>query len=162
MTITLRQIVSQSDALAMVFAMQGLYTAWTEVDVPKQFYDIIGTPKRFHRPSDEERDDRSQGGPLRRQGLRSATRSQGQGSQVSPSYYEGGQQRATLPFQSDDSSSVTDDSVFDDDTDWIECIHSWQSKARALRKVVSRTYLMTRATDSLLPTSMNMPAPLLL
>ena len=37
-----------------------------------------------------------------------------------------------------------------------------KSKARALRKVVSQTSLMTRATDSLLPTSMSMPAPLLL
>ena len=36
-----------------------------------------------------------------------------------------------------------------------------KSKARALRKVGSWTYLMTRATDSLLPTSMSMPAPLL-
>ena len=36
-----------------------------------------------------------------------------------------------------------------------------KSKARALRKVANLAYLMTRATDSLLPTSMSTPAPLL-
>ena len=34
-----------------------------------------------------------------------------------------------------------------------------KSKARVLRRVASRTYLVTHATDSLLPTSMSMPAP---
>ena len=129
MTLTLSQMVSLSDALAMVVAMQRLYREWSKVDVPKQFYDTIGTLKRFHRPSDQGRDDRSQGGPPTRQGLRSATRSQGQGSQVSAGHYERGQQRAILPFQppeEDDSSSVTDDTVFEDDTAWIEYIHNWQ------------------------------------
>ena len=37
-----------------------------------------------------------------------------------------------------------------------------KSKARALQRVVSQTYLMTHVMDSLLPTSMNMPTPLLL
>ena len=37
-----------------------------------------------------------------------------------------------------------------------------KSKARLLWRVVSWMYLMTRVMDSLLPTSMNMPAPLLL
>ena len=133
MILTLSQAVPpSSNALAMVIAMQGLYGIWTEVQVPEEFYDTTGTLNRFDRRSDEGRDDRSQGGPPRRQDLRSATRSQGQGSQVSPSYYEGGQQRATLPFQPDDSSSVTDDTVFDDDTDWIEYIHSWQKQGEGV------------------------------
>ena len=66
MILTLGQTVPHSDAFAMVVAMQRLYTAWSKVDVPKQFYDTMGTPQRFHRPSDEGQDDRSQGGPPRR------------------------------------------------------------------------------------------------
>ena len=130
--ITLSQTVPHSDAFAMVVAMQRLYREWSKVDVSKEFYNTMGMLKRFHRLSDAGRDDRSQGGPPRRQVLRSATRSQGQGSQVSPSYYEGGQQQATLPFQPDDSSSVTDDTVFDDDTTWIEYIHSWQKQGEGV------------------------------
>ena len=75
--ITLSQTVPHSDAFTMVVAMQHLYREWSKVDVPKEFYDTMGTPKRFHRLSDEGRDDRSQGGPPRHQGLRSVTHSQG-------------------------------------------------------------------------------------
>ena len=115
-----------------MLAMQDLYRAWTGVQVPDHFYDTIGTPKWFHRPSDEGRDDCSLSEPPRRQGLRSATRSQGQGSQVSADHYEGGQERAILllqPPEDDDSSSVTDDTVPEDDTAWIEYIHSWQKQS---------------------------------
>ena len=128
----LTQIIPpSSDAISMVVAIQRLYRAWTGVRVPDHFYDTAGTPKRFHRPSEEGQDDRSQGGPSRRQGLRSATYSQGQGSQASAGHYEGGQQRAILPLQppeDDDSSCVTDDTVVEDDPAWIEYIHNWQKQ----------------------------------
>ena len=132
MSITLDKMVAPlSDALLMMFTIQRLYRAWTEVQVPEQFSGTSGTLNRFHRRSQAEggRDDHSQGGPPRRPGLRSATRrSQGQ---VSPGHYEGGQQRAILPLQppeDDDSLSITDDTVLDDDTAWIEHIHSWQKQ----------------------------------
>ena len=132
MTLTLSQMVpSSSNALAMVIALRRLYKAWTGVQVPGHFYDTVGIPKRLHDPSEEARDDASQGGPPRRQGPSSATRSQGQGTSASAGHYEGGQQRGILPLQSPedgDSSSVTDDTVVEDDTAWIEFIHNWQKQ----------------------------------
>ena len=137
MILSLSQIVPpSSNAISMVITVQRLYRAWTGVQVPDHFYDTIGTPNRSHRPSEEGRDDRSQGGPPpRRQGLRSTTRSQGQGTPASASHYEGGQQRAILPLQppeDDDSSSVTDDTVVEDDTAWIEFIHNWQKQGEGV------------------------------
>jgi hypothetical protein len=137
MTLTLSQLDPfSSNALAMVIAVQRLYTAWTEVQIPDHFCDTIGTPNRFHRPSEEGRDDRSQGrSPPRRQVLRSTTRSRGQGAQASAGHYDGGQQRADLPFQppeDDDSSSVTDDTVVEDDTAWIENIYNWQKQGKGV------------------------------
>ena len=136
MFLTLSQIVPpSSNAPAMVVAIQRLYRVWTGVQVPDHFYGTIGTPKRFRPSSDEGQDDRSQGGPPRRQGLRSTTRSQGQESQVSGGHYEGGRQRANLPLhppEDDDSSSVTDDTVFEDDTTWIEYIHNWQKQGEGV------------------------------
>ncbi|KAF8557069.1 hypothetical protein OG21DRAFT_1482499 [Imleria badia] len=82
--------------------------------------------------SSEGQDGPSQGGPPpRREGLRSGTRSQGQGSQASAGQRAGGQQRAFHPFQppeDDDSSSVTDDTIVEDDTAWIEYIHNWKKQ----------------------------------
>ncbi|KAF8434170.1 hypothetical protein L210DRAFT_3506798 [Boletus edulis BED1] len=72
------------------------------------------------------------GPPPKREGLRSATRSQGQGSQGAVDRYAGGQQRAIRPFrptEEDDSSSITDDTVVEDDSDWIEYIHKWQKES---------------------------------
>ena len=136
MILSLSQIVSPlSKALAAMMAIQRLYTAWTEVQVPDHFYDTIGAPNRFHRPSSEGRDDGSQGGPPSRQGSRSATRSQGLGTSASAGNYEGGQQRGILPLQppeDDDSSSVTDDTVVEDDTAWIDYIHSWQKQGKGV------------------------------
>ena len=119
----------------MVFVMQSLHRAWTEVQVPEQFNDTAGTLNRFDRRSEGGRDNRWQGGPPRRQGLRSATRSQGQGTQFLAGHYEEEQQRAILPWQpheDDGSSSVTDDTVFEDDTDWIEYIHSWRKQGEGV------------------------------
>ncbi|KAI9566854.1 hypothetical protein HD554DRAFT_2272926 [Boletus coccyginus] len=93
--------------------------AW--MGVPDHFYDTIGTPNKFHRLSDEGRDDHSQGGPPRCQGLRSATRSQGQGTQVSAGYYEGGQKRAIHPLQPPDDVTLYD-------TAWIKYIHNWKKQ----------------------------------
>ncbi|KAI9573775.1 hypothetical protein HD554DRAFT_2052527 [Boletus coccyginus] len=137
MILILSQIVPpSSNALAMVIAIQRLYTAWTELQVPDHFYDTMGASNRFHRPSEEGQDDRSQGGPPpRRQGLKSTTRSRGQGSQASAGHYGRGQQRAVLPFQApedDDSSSVTDDTVVEDDSAWIEYIHNWQKQGKGV------------------------------
>ncbi|KAI9573777.1 hypothetical protein HD554DRAFT_2310386 [Boletus coccyginus] len=136
MILILSQIVpSSSDAISMVIAIQRLYRAWMGVQVPDHFYDTIGTPKRFHHPSDEGRDDHSQGGAPRRQGPRSATRSGNQGTQASAGHFDGGQQRAVLPFQApedDDSSSITDDTVVEDDTAWIEYIHNWQKQGKSV------------------------------
>ena len=136
MILTLGQMVTpSSNALAMLIAIQRLHSAWTGVQVPDHFYDTVGTPKRFHDPSEEARDDGSQGGPPRRQGPRSATRSQGQGTSTSAGHYEGAQQRGILPLQppeDDDSSSVTDDTVVEDDTAWIEFIHNWRKQGESV------------------------------
>lgn len=83
-------------------------------------------------PPGEGQDGPSQGGPPpRREGLRSATRSQGQGSQASAGQHGGGQQQAIHPFEppeDDDSSSVTDDTIVEDHTAWIGYIHNWQKQ----------------------------------
>ena len=134
MILTLSQIVPRSgDALAMVI---GLYTAWTELQVPDHFSNTIEASNRFHRPSEEGQDDRSQGGPPpRRQGFRSATRSHGQGSGASGGHYDRGQKRGVIPFQPpeyDDCSSVTDDTVVEDDTAWIEYIPNWQKQGKGV------------------------------
>ncbi|KAF8434167.1 hypothetical protein L210DRAFT_3506796 [Boletus edulis BED1] len=130
----LQQMVPrEDDAGDMLDDILRLYIAWTEANIPADYCNLIGTSKRARPPSEGGQDDRSQHDPPpKREGLRSATRSQGQGSQGAADRYAGGQQRAILPFQpteEDDASSITDDTVVEDDTDWIEDIHKWQKES---------------------------------
>ncbi|KAF8434154.1 hypothetical protein L210DRAFT_3649327 [Boletus edulis BED1] len=119
----------------MLNDMLRLYRAWTKANIPADYCNLTGTSKRTRPPAEGGQDDRSQHDPPpKREGLRSATRSQGQGSQGAADRYAGGQQRAILPFRppedsEDDSSSITDDTVVEDDTDWIEYIHTWQKES---------------------------------
>ncbi|KAF8434173.1 hypothetical protein L210DRAFT_3554279 [Boletus edulis BED1] len=122
-------------AFDMLNDIQELYEAWTKANIPADYCNLTGTSKRARTPSEGGQDDRSQHDPPpKREDLRSATRSQGQGSQGAADRYAGGQQRAILPFRppedsEDDSSSITDDTVVEDDTDWIEYIHEWQKES---------------------------------
>ncbi|KAF8123417.1 hypothetical protein EV363DRAFT_1455445 [Boletus edulis] len=121
-------------AFDMLNDIQELYKAWTRANIPADYCNLIGTSKRARPPSEGGHDDRSQHDPPpKREGLRSATRSQAQGSQGAADRYAGGQQRAILPFRpedsEDDSSSITDDTVVEDDTDWMEYIHKWQKES---------------------------------
>ncbi|KAF8434175.1 hypothetical protein L210DRAFT_3554295 [Boletus edulis BED1] len=129
----LEDIIDPRYAFKVLHGIQLLHEAWTEVDVPADYRNLIGISKRARPPSEGGQDDRSQHDPPpKREGLRSATRSQGQGSQGAADRYAGGQQRAILPFLSpeeDDSSSITDDTVVEDDTDWTEYIHKWQKES---------------------------------
>ncbi|KAF8557059.1 hypothetical protein OG21DRAFT_1494986 [Imleria badia] len=124
--------ITVEDARLALDSMEDLYTKWTETQGPEQLPGPNALSNPSHPPSEEGQDGPSQGGPPpRREGLRSGTRSQGQGSQASAGQHGGGQQRAIHPFQppeDDDSSSVTDDTIVEDDTAWIEYIHNWQKQ----------------------------------
>ncbi|KAF8121423.1 hypothetical protein EV363DRAFT_1364789 [Boletus edulis] len=128
-------VLPEDRASNMLNDMLRLYRAWTKANIPADYCNLIGTSKRARPPSEGRQDDHSQHDPPpKREGLRSATRSQGQGSQEAADRYAGGQQRAILPFRppedsEDDSSSITDDTVVEDDTDWIEYIHKWQKES---------------------------------
>ena len=106
-----------------------LYLKWMAASIPAEWRKKV-TSSNPRPPGAAEQDNHSQDGhPPRRQGLRSATRSQGQGSQVSAGQHNGGQQRAIIPFQApadDDSSSVSDSTIVEDNTAWIDYIHEWQ------------------------------------
>ncbi|KAF8123440.1 hypothetical protein EV363DRAFT_1300414 [Boletus edulis] len=130
----LTKTVASSDRFDVLDATQRLYEAWTAVDVPAEYHNLVGISKRARPPSEQRQDERSQHEcPQKRQGLiRSMTRSQGQDSQVAADRYAGGQQRADLPFrrpEEDGFSSITDDTVVEDDNDWIEYIHKWQKES---------------------------------
>ena len=111
-------------------SIEDLYTRWMETNVPGEWRRAKASSNSSHPPGEEGQDGPSQDGPHpRRQTLRSATRSQGQGSQASVDQYRGGRQRAIPSFrppEDDDSSSFTDDTVVEDDTAWVEYIHNWQ------------------------------------
>ena len=119
-----------------LLAMMELYQNWTTANVPAQSRRPRASSNPSHPPGKEGQDGPSHGGPHpRRQGLRNATRSQGQGSQASADQYSGGQQRAIHPFQlpdNDESSSVTDDTVVEDDIAWIDYIHDWQKEGKGV------------------------------
>lgn len=123
MGLALKQIVPPSiDAFEMVVTMQSLYAAWTEVQVPDDF-DMVGTLDRLGPSSEGGRDDGSQrGSPPRRRSQRSAARSRTQGS---TGHYDGGQQRAIYALE---DSSVTDDTIVEDDIAWIEGIDNWRKE----------------------------------
>ncbi|KAF8550576.1 hypothetical protein OG21DRAFT_1499703 [Imleria badia] len=121
--------ITSDAANSALLATVQLYRNWLRAEVPTPPNESSNS---LHPPGEEGRDGPSQGGPPPRcEGLRSATRSQGQGSQASADQHGGGQQRASHPFQppeDDDSSSVTDDTIVEDDTAWIEYIHNWQKQ----------------------------------
>ena len=110
-----------------------LYLKWMAASIPAEWRKKV-TSSNPRPPGAAEQDNHSQDGhPPRRQGLRSATRSQGQGSQVSAGQHNGGQQRAIIPFQApadDDSSSVSDSTIVEDNTAWIDYIHEWQKQGQ--------------------------------
>ena len=117
-------------------SIQDLYIRWMEMNVPGEWRQPNASSNSSHPLSEEGQDGPSQSGPaLRRQGLRSGTRSQGQGSQGSAGQHGGGQQRTIDPFkppEDDDYSSVTDDTIVEDDTAWIEYIHNWQKRGKGV------------------------------
>ena len=118
-----------------MLAMINLYRNWTNANVPTRPRRPRALSNSSHPPGEEGQDGPSQGRPPKREGLRSWTRSQGQDSQASADQYRGGQQRAIHPFQlpeDDDSSSVTDDTVVEDDTAWIDYIHNWQKEGEGV------------------------------
>ncbi|KAF8123427.1 hypothetical protein EV363DRAFT_1356446 [Boletus edulis] len=82
---------SAIDAFKVLDGIQLLHNAWTEVDVPADYRNLIGISKRAS----------------------SKTRRS--------------QECDTL--SGDDSSSITDDTVVEDDSDWIEYIHKWQKES---------------------------------
>jgi hypothetical protein len=117
-------------------SIEDLYTRWMETNVPGKWRRPNASSNSSNPLGEEGQDGPSQGGPPpRRQGLRSVTRSQGEGSQISAGQYGGGQQRAIHPLQpleDDGSSSVTDDTIVEDDTAWIEFIHNWQKQGKGI------------------------------
>ena len=47
---------------------------------------------------------------------------------ILPAHWEWQQPRVALPLEDDNSSSVTDDTVEDDDTTWIDYIYNWKKQ----------------------------------
>ena len=129
-------LVPVEDAMLALETISDLYTTWIETNVPDEWRRPKVSSSSSYPPGEEGRNGPSQSGPHpRRQTLRSATRSQGQGNLASINQYSGGPQRAIHPFQppeDDDSSSVTDDTVVDDDTAWIDYIHDWQKEGEGV------------------------------
>ncbi|KAG6370779.1 hypothetical protein JVT61DRAFT_10981 [Boletus reticuloceps] len=74
----------KGDAPIMLTNILCLYSAWTKVHIPANYCNLVGTSKRAHPPSEQKQDDHSQYQPPKCEHLRSAMRSQGQGSQVEP------------------------------------------------------------------------------
>ena len=128
-------ITHEAASLALITIVQ-LYQKWTKAEVPAHWRKPDASSNSSHPPGEEGQDGPSQGGPPpRRHGLRSGTRSQGEGSQTSAGQYGGGQQRTNHPFkppEDDDYSSVTDDTIVEDDTAWIEYIHNWQKQGKGV------------------------------
>ena len=124
------------EARLVLDSIADLYTRWMETNVPGEWHQPNASSNSSHHLGEEGQDDPSQGGPPPRcQGLRGETRSQGQGSQGSAGQYRGGQQRAIHPFrppEDDESTSVTDDTIVEDDTAWIEFIHNRKKKSKGV------------------------------